>query len=173
MWRMAAAFGSPYLPRNADDCTPAFQGFRRYVSGVIETSCHCGAVTVAVPRLPDVLTDCNCTICRRYHGLWGYYAPKEVELRGGPTEIYMCNDRVLEMHRCKHCGCVMCWLPVARSGSAGPRSTAEGRTGESTDKGKDRMGVNFRMAEPQAIAGIRVRKLDGFDTWKFLDEPDA
>jgi hypothetical protein len=116
---------------------------------VIETSCHCGAVTVAVPRPPETLTDCNCTICRRYHALWGYFDPKEVEVRGGPTDIYMCNDRVLEMHRCHACGCVMCWLPV--------------------DKQHDRMGVNFRMAEPAAIASIRVRKLDGFDTWKFLD----
>jgi hypothetical protein len=32
------------------------------------------------------------------------------------------------------------------------------------------MGVNCNMMEPDVLAGVRVRKLDGFDTWKFLDE---
>jgi hypothetical protein len=32
------------------------------------------------------------------------------------------------------------------------------------------MGVNCRMMEPAVLSGVRIRKLDGFDTWKFLDE---
>jgi hypothetical protein len=31
------------------------------------------------------------------------------------------------------------------------------------------MGVNFRNFEPADIEGIRVRRLDGATTWKFLD----
>ena len=30
-------------------------------------------------------------------------------------------------------------------------------------------GVNARNFDPAAIRGVRVRKLDGADTWKYLD----
>jgi hypothetical protein len=41
---------------------------------------------------------------------------------------------------------------------------------EPVDAGKDsRMGVNARNLEPGAIAGVRVRHLDGASTWKYLD----
>jgi hypothetical protein len=116
---------------------------------VIHTSCHCGAVRLTVPRAPSDVTDCNCTICRRYGTLWGYYPPKDVTIAGA-TDVYVRGEKSIEFHRCKVCGCVMHWAPA--------------------DKALDRMGVNCRMMEPSALAGVRVRKLDGFDTWKFLDE---
>jgi hypothetical protein len=31
------------------------------------------------------------------------------------------------------------------------------------------MGVNFRNFDPRIVETIRVRRLDGADTWKFLD----
>jgi hypothetical protein len=31
------------------------------------------------------------------------------------------------------------------------------------------MGVNFRNFDPSVIESIRVRLLDGADTWEFLD----
>jgi hypothetical protein len=31
------------------------------------------------------------------------------------------------------------------------------------------MGINVRNFEPADIASIRVRRLDGENTWKFLD----
>jgi hypothetical protein len=34
---------------------------------------------------------------------------------------------------------------------------------------RDRMGVNTRNLEPEAIARVRIRRLDGASTWKFLD----
>jgi hypothetical protein len=116
---------------------------------MIACSCHCGAVRLTVPRAPEHLTDCNCTICRRYSTLWGYFSPTEVTITGA-TDVYLRGEKKIEFHRCKSCGCVTHWAPV--------------------DKTRDRMGVNFRMAEPAAIAGVRVRKLDGLDTWKILDE---
>jgi hypothetical protein len=36
-------------------------------------SCHCGAIKVKVASKPRQLTSCNCSICRRYGTLWGYY----------------------------------------------------------------------------------------------------
>ena len=34
---------------------------------------------------------------------------------------------------------------------------------------KGRMGINVRNLDPADIASIRVRRLDGANTWKFLD----
>lgn len=68
----------------------------------------------------------------------------------GATEVYLRGEKKIEFHRCASCGCVTHWAPA--------------------DKTRDRMGVNCRMMEPDVLAGVRVRKLDGLDTWKFLDE---
>jgi hypothetical protein len=43
-------------------------------------SCHCGAVQIQVARKPRRLTSCNCSICRRHAGLWGYYNPSKVKI---------------------------------------------------------------------------------------------
>jgi hypothetical protein len=31
------------------------------------------------------------------------------------------------------------------------------------------MGVNARNFDPEVIAGVRVRRFDGADTWTYLD----
>jgi hypothetical protein len=31
------------------------------------------------------------------------------------------------------------------------------------------MGVNFRMFDSELIESVRIRRLDGAETWKFLD----
>jgi hypothetical protein len=117
---------------------------------VIESSCHCGAVRLKITRAPEEVTDCNCTLCRRYGVLWAYYSPKDVQVQNDATDIYMWGQRRTEFHRCKHCGCITHWAPV--------------------DKTRDRMGVNARLIAPEVLAGARVRHLDGADSWKYLDE---
>jgi hypothetical protein len=114
-------------------------------------ACHCGAVRIEVPRKPRRLTSCNCSICRRQGGLWGYYDRRQVKVtaRRGAVAHYVWGDRCLRLCRCAHCGCATHWLPVGR--------------------GSRRMGVNFRNFEPSAIEKIRVRRFDGARTWKFLD----
>jgi hypothetical protein len=116
---------------------------------VIQSSCHCGAVKLVVPRVPTEITECNCTWCRRQGARMAYFSPKEVEITGA-TDFYVHGDKTIEMHRCRVCGCFTHWAPV--------------------DKEYDRMGVNCRMMEPAVLSGARVRKLDGLDTWKYLDE---
>ena len=117
---------------------------------MVEASCHCGAVRLRIDVAPTEVTDCNCSICRRYGTLWAYYEPRQVHVTGGGTETYIWNDRTLEFHRCAACGCVTHWAPV--------------------DKTRQRMGVNVRMMEPQVLAKARVRRLDGADTWTFFDD---
>jgi hypothetical protein len=119
---------------------------------MIEASCHCGAVKIEIPRRPRTLTDCNCSICRRYGTLWAYYAAREVVVRGARSAMasYAWGERSIRFVRCARCGCVTHWEPSKR-----PRS--------------GRVGVNARNLAPQLIAGVRVRRLDGATTWKFLD----
>jgi hypothetical protein len=38
------------------------------------------------------------------------------------------------------------------------------------EKSADRMGVNARLMAAEILATARVRRLDGANTWKYLDE---
>lgn len=114
-------------------------------------SCHCGAVQIHVARKPRRLTSCNCSICRRQAGFWGYYEPSQVKItaRRGAVDRYVWGDKCLALCRCAKCGCVTHWLPIARGGK--------------------RMGINFRNFDPSVIETTRIRRFDGARTWKFLD----
>jgi len=118
---------------------------------MLAASCHCGAVKVEVPRRPRTLTDCNCSICRRYGTRWAYYRASDVRVvaKRGATSAYTWGDKALRFVRCAHCGCVTHWEPVRR----GPAS---------------RMGVNARNFAPAELGHVRTRLLDGADTWRFL-----
>jgi len=119
---------------------------------MLTATCHCGAVRVEVPRRPRSLTSCNCSICRRYGTLWAYYKASDVRVVAarGATSDYAWGEKSLRFVRCRKCGCVMHWEPVRRT---------EG----------SRMGVNARNFEPGALGAVRIRRLDGASTWKYLD----
>lgn len=112
-------------------------------------TCHCGAVRIDVPSVPDRLTSCNCSICRRLGSLMAYYGMDEVRIEG-ETDTYVWGDRMIAFHRCKVCGCHTHWWPLQPT--------------------RNRMGVNARLLPPEDLAGSRIRRLDGADTWEYLDE---
>jgi len=118
---------------------------------MIEASCHCGSVKLEIAAAPETVTNCNCSICRRYGVLWAYYSPSDVRIVAdeGATDMYMWDDRSLEFHRCRNCGCVTHWAAV--------------------DKSRDRMGVNARLMAPAILTAARIRHLDGASTWQYLD----
>ncbi len=118
---------------------------------MINASCHCGAVRFEIAEPPEMLTLCNCSICRRIAGLWAYYRPEQVKLVSPPgaTLAYVWGDRFLELHTCRTCGCTTHSERIEKEGA-------------------ERMGVNARMMDPSVIAGLRVRHLDGADTWEVL-----
>ena len=116
---------------------------------MIESSCVCGAVRLSISRAPDEVTDCNCTLCRRYGALWAYYSPKDVTVPSGLTDTFSRGPKLSDFHRCKICGCVTHWSAL--------------------DKTYDRMGVNARLMEPEVLARARILRFDGLDTWKLLD----
>jgi hypothetical protein len=114
--------------------------------------CHCGAVRITLPHAPERLTDCNCSLCRRIGGLWGYFEPSTVQIEGHPehTEGYVQGDKTLRTVRCKHCGGVTHWEPI-------------------TPQENPRMGINLRNFDRQWVATLPVRRFDGADTWAFID----
>lgn len=74
-------------------------------------SCNCGAVRVSAPHAPESVTECGCSICRRYGALWAYYPRDDVAL-SGETDVYAWGPKRLTFHRCRGCGCVMAWFAV-------------------------------------------------------------
>jgi hypothetical protein len=119
-------------------------------------SCHCGAVKLEIPRRPRKLTQCNCSICRRYGAIWAYYRRKSVRVTCGADalSVYAWRNRTLEFYRCTRCGCVM----------HHERATKR-------KDGTDIRAVNVRnIDDPRVVAMLPIRMLDGAATWKVLDE---
>ena len=119
---------------------------------MIEATCHCGRTGFEVARAPRRLTDCNCSICRRYGALWAYYRPVDVKRRYRKRDVqhYAWGDRMLSFVRCRNCGCVLHY-ERSRQAPAG------------------KIGVNARLFDPAVVARARIRRLDGAKTWKFFD----
>lgn len=119
---------------------------------MVEASCHCGAVRFTVATAPTEITDCNCSICRRYGVLWAYYTPADVTFTLGQdtTDTYSWDDRSLAFHRCPDCGCVTHWSPLS-------------------DRDPNRMAVNARLMPMDIVAAAKVRRLDGAVTERYVD----
>jgi hypothetical protein len=115
-------------------------------------ACHCGAVSVTLPSMPETATSCNCSLCRRVCGLWASYSFGTVHIEGHPenTVDYVCGDKTLRNFRCKICGCSTHWEPI--DGELGARH-----------------GVNLRNFDPGLLESVQIRRFDGADTWTFID----
>ena len=116
---------------------------------MLQGACHCGAVNLTLPRLPQSITEGNCSICRRLGARWAYYRARLVGLSGA-TESYVWGDRMIGLHHCPTCGCTTHWKALKPDRI-------------------NRMGVNIRLFDPAAMASVRVRRFDCADTWEFLD----
>lgn len=118
---------------------------------MISGSCHCGAVHVEVPRRPPSVTNCNCSICRRYGVLWAYYQAKDVRIiaKPGATQKYRWGRNALDFVRCSSCGCVMAWQRVDPS------------------KGT-RTGINMRNFDPLMLGAVRIKLLDGASSMDYV-----
>lgn len=117
---------------------------------MLEGSCHCGNVRWTLDAVPAQATACSCTACRRYGALWAY-GDLGVDVHViGETRAYQrvdLDETFLAFHFCPACGGVVAWLPLAGGG---------------------RCAVNLRMADPEAIAAVPIRRFDGFATWSSL-----
>ena len=117
---------------------------------MIEARCHCGRVRLHLRFVPTELTDCNCSLCRRYGALWAYY-PKtdvQVEQREPGVDAYSWGSQTRSFYRCSTCGCVTHW--------------------EANDPARSKLGVNARLLEADIVAGVPIRPFDGAATSEYL-----
>ena len=117
-----------------------------------EFSCHCGDVKIEVDIEPTFLTQCNCSICRRYVAIWGFFTRSSARLVSNPEKaaLYLWGDEIVEFYHCASCGCVTHYEGVDKTP-------------------EERFAVNFRLLVPDDYADITVRTFDGADTWQYLD----
>ena len=47
-------------------------------------TCHCGSVTMTLAKVPTEVTDCHCSLCRRYGVLWAFLSASEVSVSPDP-----------------------------------------------------------------------------------------
>lgn len=106
--------------------------------------CHCGAVTLATSAKPQFVNLCDCSLCLKQGGAWGYYAQGEVEISGSTSSYRRADydDPAVEIHFCPTCGTTTHWVLTEHF---------EG----------DRVGVNVRIFEPIELNGVEARTIDG------------
>ncbi len=107
-------------------------------------SCHCGRARITLPRRPDQVTQCNCSLCTKT-GFLGVYFPSEELHIEGEFDSYVRSDSnpaYIAQQRCRHCGILTHWVPLA-------------------DPPHERMGVNARLLEPELLESVTVVEIDG------------
>ncbi len=106
--------------------------------------CHCGRVAVAIKSAPEYINLCDCSLCLKSGGAWGYFTSPEVSIEGSTTGYRRKDypEPAVEIQFCADCGTTTHWILT-----------------ENFDG--DRMGVNMRLFEPNELEGIEARTLDG------------
>ena len=111
---------------------------------MIQARCHCGACTIRLPRAPDYINQCNCSLCRKTGWRGVYFSSDDVAIEG-VFDSYVRADigePFLRNLRCQTCGIPTHWEPL-------------------TEPPHARMGINANLIDPGALEGIEVRQVDG------------
>jgi hypothetical protein len=73
---------------------------------MISGRCHCGKTSFLIDaELPDELTFCDCSICRKRGTLHAYFSPEQFSVSTQEDRIYRFGPRVVTSHFCGQCGC--------------------------------------------------------------------
>ncbi len=107
-------------------------------------TCHCKAITIEVAHRPEYVNFCDCSLCAKVGGAWGYYTSSDVKI-AGPSQSYRRSDidsPAVEIHFCGQCGTTTHWVLTEH---------CEG----------DQLGVNVRLFDPGELKGVEGRTLDG------------
>lgn len=115
---------------------------------MLDTSCLCGAVRLSAAKRPDAVYECNCTLCRKTGAQWGYFHPSEVTV-DGTTQGYSRADKADPNALVRFCGTCGATTHFELTASAAARF------------GNSLMGVNLRLADEAALAGLELRFPDG------------
>lgn len=115
-------------------------------------SCHCGNIRWETASLPEWLTRCTCSYCRKSAATWGRVDADHTSLTYGDAAVtrYIHGDRTLAFVSCGKCGCTTHW--------------------ESLDaNAEQKMKLNYATADFPLPSTLPVRLFDGADTWEYLD----
>ena len=110
----------------------------------ITGTCHCGRARITLPRRPESVTQCNCSLCTKT-GFRGVYFPSDELVIEGEFDRYVREDLqqpYLANHRCRTCGILTHWTPI-------------------TEPPHERVGVNARLIGPAVLEGVPVEHVDG------------
>ena len=128
---------------------------------MVKSACHCGAVRINLEPAPTRVRDCNCSICRRYGGLWAYThnlqgkAIRQATVVQGAEalEAYIWGNKWSAVWRCKTCGCVM--------------------YGTAIDKPEIILSMNARMFVDFDPASVTIQRIDNAHTGRFWTRVDG
>lgn len=115
---------------------------------MIQTSCLCGRITVALGARPEFIHQCNCTLCRKTGAWWAYCHPADVTVCGD-AEMYSRQDKeepAAAIRFCPRCGAT---THFALTDAAAAKF------------GNTVIGVNMLLADERDLAGIELRFPDG------------
>ncbi len=110
----------------------------------IVASCHCGRATIRLPRTPEQITQCNCSLCTKTGFRGVYFSSAEVSIEG-EFDSYVRSDLkqpYLTNYRCKTCGIPTHWTPLS-------------------DPPHERIGINARLIDESLLDGVPVKQVDG------------
>lgn len=118
---------------------------------MVNASCHCGGVLLAVTHLPTTVTICNCSICYRLGALWGYFTAADVVItQHSSMNQYSRGGDELTFHTCSECGCTTHYTNAQKNGI-------------------QRVVINMRMVEPSITEAIPIRYFDGAVSWRYIE----
>jgi hypothetical protein len=110
----------------------------------LHVSCHCGQTRIHVARKPDLVLQCNCSLCTKT-GFRGVYFSSDELAIDGEFDSYVRDDikePFLATYRCANCGIITHWTPLS-------------------DPPHERMGVNARLFDEAVLEGVPVQQVDG------------
>ena len=115
-------------------------------------SCHCGAVKMEALVKPTSLTECNCSICRRYGAKWAYFTNRTARVHCSPDSVtaYSWGDREIAFFHCITCGCLTHYESTVKSDNS-------------------RVAINARMMEAADISQVPTRYFDGASSWTYFE----
>ena len=108
----------------------------------------CGLIRIEIPKQPDFINECNCTLCGKSGARWAYFAPADVSIHG-ITKGYSREDKddpAVEIQFCTNYGSTTHFVLTASAISK---------------FGNAQVGVNVRLAAETDLAGVELRYPDG------------
>jgi len=115
---------------------------------MLNLSCLCGQVRVAIDQRPDYINECNCTLCSKTGARWSYFDPSQVSVEGacGGYARQDKDDPAALIQFCTTCGSTTHFVLT-------PSAVAK--------HGNTMMGVNMRLADERDLDGVELRFPDG------------